>query len=93
MQFSTTFFSLLSVVSSALAAPAMSTFADVEVVADKRSVSGWCGVHANINIVVGSSKKVTVKVYDAKQFLLAQLQSLGIIKVANCWAILHGLHR
>ncbi|KAI1852828.1 hypothetical protein JX266_002369 [Neoarthrinium moseri] len=84
MQFSTTFFSLLSIVSSALAAPATSTFAGVEAVADKRFVSGWCGVHAHINRVVGSSKKVTVKVYDAKPFLLAQLQSLGIIKVPNC---------
>ncbi|KAK6069225.1 hypothetical protein SCUP234_07112 [Seiridium cupressi] len=65
MQYSTILFSLLTLASSALAAPTE----------EKRFDGGWCGVHAHLSSA--DSLSVTIKVYDSKQFLVASQEFSG----------------
>ncbi|KAH6652299.1 hypothetical protein BKA67DRAFT_661047 [Truncatella angustata] len=70
MQFSTIIISLISIASSAMAAPTdISGSAAVAVGEEKRFVSGWCGLHVKLSQT--DSTTATVHVYDSKQFLIA----------------------
>lgn len=70
MQLSTILVTLVAFATSALAAPT-----DMTMSGEKRFVGGWCGLHVKVSSE--DSMKGTVKVYDSKQFLLAQQDFSG----------------